>query len=212
MVEKQSQRMTQLSSTLSSFYSRPVAKISIELFLSFGLVIILVIVAIQPTLTTIAKLNTEIAEKKELTSVLASKISAVTTAVDLYSQYRSKISLLDESLPPTANLITTLKIVEKLAGESNVVISAMSVSQVPDETTTLPTDTVTTLTSLPVAVTVMGQYQDMRRFVEALHASRRTIQVLSASFSLEDTRGQRVLMASFVLDAPYYGVPAAIVE
>lgn len=198
--------MAQLSATLSNFYSQPVAKVSLELFLSFGLVIILVFVAIQPTLKTIAQLNKEVQEKQELSSKLAGKISALTTAINLYNQYEDKIPLLDEALPPTANLVPTLKIIEKIAGENNVVITTASVQKVPDEVDELPTSATAKLTSLPISVTVMGQYQDMHKFVEALHGARRTIQVLSANFSLEETRGQRALTANFVIDAPYYGV------
>lgn len=206
MTEKKSTNVAQVSATLAAFYKQPVAKISLELFLSFGLVIILVIVAIQPTLTTIARLNKEVQEKKELTEKLSSKISSLMTAINLYSQYQPKIALLDQALPPTPDLIPTLKIIEKIANETNVVITTLSVNQVPEEVDDLPTSSTATLTSLPISVTVMGQYQDMRKFVEALHQSRRTIQVLSANFALEETRGQRVLTANFVLDAPFYGI------
>ena len=206
MAENKATSIAKFNDSVAQFYKQPVAKISIELFLSFGLVLFLVIVAIQPTLTTIAKLNKEVQEKKELTSKLSSKIAALTTAINIYNQYQDKIPLLNDSLPPTARLIPTLKIVEKIAGESNVVITAMSAQKVPDETDDALTSATATLQSLPISVTVMGQYQDMRQFVEALHGSRRTIQVLSANFSLEETRGQRALSANFILDAPYYGV------
>lgn len=206
MTDHKKPSAAQLSSTLSNFYSQPVAKLSLELFLSFGLVIILVFVAIQPTLQTIAKLNQEVQAKKELSSKLTSKISALNTAIALYSQNQDQMHLIDEALPSTANLVPTLKTIEKIAGETNVVITAMSVSTVPDEIDELPTSATATLTPLPISVTVMGQYQDMYKFVEALHGSRRTIQVLSANFSLEETRGQRALTANFMIDAPYYGV------
>lgn len=206
MAEKKAVNISQVNATLVAFYRQPVAKISLELFLSFGLVIILVVVAIQPTLTTISRLNKEVQEKKELTSKLSSKISALSTAVNLYNQYLPKIELLNQALPSSASLIPTLKIIEKIATENDVVITSIAVRQVPEEANELPTSATATLTSLPISVTVMGQYQDMRQFVEALHQSRRTIQVLSAGFSLEETRGERVLTGNFVLDAPYYGV------
>ena len=204
MPDKKNYNISKFNSALADFYSQPVAKMSLELFLSFGLVIILTIVAIQPTLTTIAKLNEEVQEKKDLTSKLASKISAVNTAIDTYTQYSDQIALLDQTLPPTAQLIPTLKIIEKMANENNVIITNMSVSKVPDEVEAEPTSVAAPLTTLPISVSVMGQYQDMKQFVEALHDSRRTIQVQSASFSLEETRGQRALTANFALDAPYY--------
>ncbi len=207
MTEKKSLDFSQLSGTLSTFYAKPVAKVSLELFLSFGLVIGLVIVAIQPTLTTIAQLNTEIAEKKELTETLENKISTLNSAITLYSRYRDKMHILNESLPSTAELIPTLKIIEKLATDSNVIITGISVDTVPEETTELQTTTSSNLTTLPVSISIMGQYQDMRNFVEALHNSRRTVNVLSISFSLEESRGDKALSANLLVDAPYYGTP-----
>lgn len=198
--------LTQITSTLSAFYQQPVAKVSLELFLSFGLVIVLALTAIKPTLTTIAQLNKEVEEKKEMTDKLSSKISALTSAINLYNQHRDRIQLLNQSLPPTASVIDTLKIIEKIAGESNVVITGMTVARVPDEVDELPTNTTAELSSLPITVRIMGQYQDMRTFVEMLHGSRRTIQVLSANFTLEETRGQRALTATLTIDAPYYGI------
>lgn len=205
MAENMAFSRTQVSSALTQFYQQPVAKLSLELFLSFGLVILLAVFAIQPTLKTISELNKEVEEKRELTSKLSSKIAALTTAMNTYNQYRDKIALLDEALPPSATLIPTLKIVEKLAGENRVVITAMSVSTVPDETEGEQAAKAATLQPLPVSVSVSGLYQDMKRFVEALHNSRRTIHVLSANFSLEESRGERALSATFILDAPYYG-------
>ncbi|MBP7876307.1 type 4a pilus biogenesis protein PilO [Candidatus Woesebacteria bacterium] len=205
MPEKKLINTSQISSTLASFYSKPVARVSLELFLSLGLVLILVVVAIQPTLTTIAKLNTEIEEKTGLSSQLTSKIASLTTAINLYTQYQSKIPLLDEALPPTAQLIPTLKIIEKVAQENNVVLTGVGVANVPEESDTSVRNKNQPLAPLPISVGVMGQYQDMRKFVEALHQSRRTIRVLSANFTLDETRGQRALSASFIVDAPYYG-------
>lgn len=208
MVQKNTVKNHQLSASFAGIYSNPATRISLELLLSFVLVLVLAVVAIQPTLTTIAELNKEIEEKKELTSKLSSKISAVTTAIDVYGQYEDKIELLDQALPSSANLIPTFKIIEKLAGENNVIITAASANKVPDETEKDSLAANAPLESLPISVTVMGQYQDMKSFVEALHDSRRTIHVLSASFSLEETRGQRALIANFSLDAPYYGQPS----
>ncbi len=165
MPDKKNYNISKFNSALADFYSQPVAKMSLELFLSFGLVIILTIVAIQPTLTTIAKLNEEVQEKKDLTSKLASKISAVNTAIDTYTQYSDQIALLDQTLPPTAQLIPTLKIIEKMANENNVIITNMSVSKVPDEVEAEPTSVAAPLTTLPISVSVMGQYQNMKQFV-----------------------------------------------
>ena len=199
---------SQLGSRLVSVYNQPVARISFELFLSLALVITLTVVAIQPTLTTIARLNAEVQEKKELQVKLTQKVTNLRTATDTYNRNRERIGLLDQALPPDPRLMSTVKTVEKIAGESNVIITGLGISKVPDEASIEQQSTakeIAELTDLPLSVSVVGNYQDIRQFVEKLHQSRRIMRVISATFSVEENRSDKLLQASLIVNAPYYG-------
>lgn len=196
-----------VTAQLAGFYDKPVARISLEMFFSIGLVIALAVFAIKPTLGTIAQLRTEIEQKKELVSKLQSKNNTLQSAKEQYAREEENIQLLSQALPPTADLVSALKTLEKIATDSNVVIRSMSVRQVPDETSELPTAQSAQKLNLPVTVSVVGRYADIRRMVENLSASRRTYDVVAISFSLEESRDTQALQASLSINAPYFGIP-----
>lgn len=196
-----------LTSSLAGFYEKPVAKISLEMFFSLGLVVVLAVFAIKPTLGTIAQLITEIEQKKELVTRLDGKYKTLQSAKQQYAQEETNIELLSQALPATAELIPALKTVEKMATDSNVIIRAIGVRQVPDETSELPTAQDAQKLNLPMSVTVVGRYADIRRFVETMDNSRRTFDVISISFSVEEGRDSQLLQASVSINAPYFGIP-----
>ena len=56
----------QLTTTLLSFYHRPVAQVSLELFLSVATVVFFAVFAIRPTLVTMSNLIKELEDKRQL--------------------------------------------------------------------------------------------------------------------------------------------------
>lgn len=189
---------------LQDFYAKPAAAATLELFLSIGLVIILGIFAIQPTLITMTELNKEIEEKTTLSEQLDRKITALQTASSLYASFQSRISVLDEALPSQPQLIKTVKIIEKLATDNRVVIESLNVPRIPDEVTP-PSTIALERQVLPITVSVLGDYVSIRNYVEDLRASRRTFVVETVTFNLQENRGSQRLSASITLNAPYFG-------
>ncbi len=196
-----------LSASLSGFYAKPVAKISLEMFFSLTLVIVLAVFAIKPTLGTIAQLRTEIEQKEELVGRLQSKNNTLQSAKQQYAQEEVNIELLSQALPPTADLIPALKTVEKIATDTNVIMRSASVRQIPDETSELQTAQDAQKLNLPISTTIVGNYADIRRFVETLDNSRRTFDVVSINFSVEESRDSQLLQATISINAPYFGIP-----
>lgn len=195
-----------LSLALSGFYAKPVAKISLELFFSLGLVILLAVVAIKPTLTTIAQLNTEIEEKQDLLNKLRNKNAALQSANQQYIKEQTNIALLAQAMPPSPNLMGVLKTLEKMATDSRVLIKSISVQSIPVETDAPQANNQDgQKQDLPITLTVAGQYGDIRTFVETLDNSRRIFDVISISFSLDEGRGNRLLTAAISINAPYFG-------
>jgi Tfp pilus assembly protein PilO len=196
-------RPAQFSASLHAFYEKPMAKVSLELFLSIGLITLLGVFAIQPTLMTMSDLVKEIEQKKELDEKLGKKISALQSAQVVYTSIEPRLSLLEEAVPSKPQLVRTLKIVEKLASENNVVITGISTQSIPPE---VSSDTLTPVRqNMPLTVSVRGDYPSIRNFVNTMLLSRRTFIVDTISFSVTENRTERSLNASLTVNAPYYG-------
>jgi len=200
-------KQKEITAALNTFYQQPIAMISMELLLSIGLVTFLAVFAIQPTLLTMSDLIQERKEKIELVEKLDKKISALITAQEQYQQALPKLYQLDEAIPPQPNLMRSLKIIEKLATENEVIVESMTISSIPDELPITDTKVKVAKVDLPVRVNVTGEYLDIRSFVQDLQDSRRSFVIERITFSLEENRGERKLRASLVISQPYMGVP-----
>ena len=123
----------QLTKTLNDFYQRPVALVSLELFLTVGAVIFFAVFAIRPTLVTMSDLVKEIEDKKELDQKLTQKIASLSTAQSTYLEVQDRLYLLEQSLPSTPDFIFAIKVIEKIASDRNILIDSLSVPEIPKE-------------------------------------------------------------------------------
>ena len=195
----------QLSQALSNFYQKPVARVSIELFLSVGAVLFFAVFAIRPTLLTMSDLIKEIDDKRQLDKQMAQKIAALSSAQAEYIKNQERFGVLDAAIPTNPDLVGLFKILEKLASEQTIVISAMSVAEIPKP---LPPDTLFTQLerkNLSFNISITGDYASIRNFVGELAKAQRTIVVEKVTFSVSDIRGAKRLDAIVSINAPYYG-------
>lgn len=195
-----------LKKVLLQFYHQPVTKVSLELFLSVFAVLFFAIFAIRPTLLTMADLVNEINDKEVLDDQLQRKIVALSSAQEEYQRLEGKIDLLDQAIPSQPLLLDSLKIIEKLAAESDVVIDSLRVSAVPTETI-FQTSNPAKLSRVDIYFTtrVIGSYPAIRDYVEKLHQSRRTLIAENITFLIDDDATQQVLKASLSIRVPYFG-------
>jgi hypothetical protein len=200
-------KQKEITSALISFYQKPVAMVSLELLLSIGLVIFLAIFAIQPTLLTMSDLIQERKEKIDLLEKLESKVLALRGAQDLYAQAQPRLADLNEAIPPQPQLIRSLKIIEKLASENNVIIKNLGVERIPDETPIIDPTVKLSKVDLGVRMAISGEFLNIRAFVQTLQNSRRSFVVENVTFNLEENRGEKKLNASISLSQPYMGKP-----
>ncbi len=201
-------KQKEVAATLNQFYQRPVAMVSLELFLSIGLVIFLGIFAIQPTLVTMSDLIKEREEKIALEEKLEKKIVSLQTVQEVYSQIEPQLYLLDEAIPKQPQLIKLLKIIEKTATDKKVIINSISSEEIPDEVEA-PASAKNGLqqVDLPITLNLSGDYISIRAFVEELRKTRRTYIINGVSFIIQEDRGDKQLHASLSLSVPYLGVP-----
>ncbi len=198
-------RKDQVNKLLDSFYHNPIAVVSFELFLSISVVIFFAVFAIRPTLLTMADLVKEIEDKRKLDTQLAQKVAALGTAQAQYLAVSNRIFVLEEALPNGGDVVNTLKIIERVASDQDLVINNMTLLEIPENPD--PTKTIAELErkAMPIQLTVIGPYSAIRSFVEGLRNSRRTFIIERITFSTEDNRGQKSLEATMLISAPYFG-------
>ncbi len=195
----------EISKALAKFYSNPIAGVSLELIFSLFAIIFFAVLAIRPTLQTISGLITEINEKKELDQQLQKKIAALSTAQDEYQRLSSEIQLLDQAIPSRPELVKTLKVIEKLAAENNVVISSIRIPEIPDEISHTKDSATLERIDLYFSIKVTGDYPSIRDFMSNLHQYRRMIVVEEIRFTVDDLVTTQQLNATLSVRTPYFG-------
>lgn len=193
---------------LQQFYQRPVAKVSFELFLSISAVIFFATFAIRPTLLTMSDLIKEIDDKKKLETQLSQKIAALSTVQPLYLQLQDQLVILDEAIPSTPQLIYSLKVIEKVASDLNLVITNINVAEVPKEAAADETISLKSFERIdtPLVITLTGDYASIRQFIENLRDYRRSLIVDNIIFTTQELRHSRKLETRITINAPYFGV------
>ncbi len=195
-----------ISRTLAHFYKKPVAKVSLEFFLSVIVILFFALFAIRPTLVTMSELVKEIEDKKELASQLQRKIAALSSAQEEYQRLESEIVMLNQAVPVQPELLEALKILEKLAGEENVIIETLLLQEIPEE------DPLTNLTyeeidsrDLYFTVRVIGDYPSIKDYVAAIQAMRRSFMIEEINFLIDEQDQQQTLKAHLIIRIPYFG-------
>jgi Tfp pilus assembly protein PilO len=118
----------------------------------------------------------------------------------------NRLEVLDEAIPNQPELETTLKIIEKVASDNDLVITSVQVQELPQPTDeTIPFEDKERV-SLPINVIVAGEYTAIRNFIDDLNNSRRALIVDSIVFSVSQERESRKLRATITVNMQYYGV------
>ncbi len=195
----------QLEEALNKFYHNPVAKVSLELFLTVVAIIFFAVFAIRPTLLTMSDLLKEIEDKDKLNKQLQKKVAALSTAQQEYQVHKKKLSLVDEAIPPNMQLIKSLKIIEKIASDKGLIISNLTLNQIPDE----KQEAQITFRNIKrvdqiIELSVLGDYPSIRDFIEELQRSRRLMVVNFIEFGIKESRGTTTLEATMNISVPYF--------
>jgi len=193
-----------IQSTLQEFYSKPVARVSMELFLSVGAVIFFAIFAIRPTLLTISDLINEIEEKEALDQQLTQKIAALSTAQTTYLQIQDRVFLLDQAVPAQPEFLNAVGVIEKVASEQELLVSGITANEIPSEESVEVAADDVSQTVLPISVNVTGSFIDIKAFVEELVQLRRAYVIDTITFSTNEERVQEVWRTTISLGVPYF--------
>ncbi len=194
-----------IKTTLVQFYSKPIAKVSLELFMSIGAVIFFAVFAIRPTLVTMSDLIKEIEDKRELNQQLSQKIAALSSAQSQYLQLQDRLYVLDQAIPLQPEIEQSLKIIEKIASEQQLVIRSVTMKEIPeDHDPSIPFGQLERI-SVPISISVQGDFMSIRTFIEEMKNNRRALIVESVTFNVDEERDKKELVATIITELQYFG-------
>ncbi len=196
----------QAKKALISFYQKPIAQVSTELFFTIGAVVFFALFAIRPTVITMTELVKEIEDKEKLNDALARKVTALASVSTEYFSLQDRLYLVDEIIPETAHSEKALRMVEKVASNNSLVITTLQLKAIPPAETTPLSFNQKQPVSLAISTSVEGEYANIRAFLEEIGTLRPLFTVTNIHFTqaqLEE--GNTSLMATFTVQAHYYG-------
>lgn len=142
-----------------------------------------IIVAIKPTLVTIAKLQREISDKEAATEKLQIKIDSLVRAQAEMVNYLDDIEVLDKTIPDEIDYAKTALIIEDIAQQTNLQIKSLSFSNLGESRQIKNTNGGGKFLSEPFNVSLSGNYTDMRAFLARFENSKRLPLFDRTSFS-----------------------------
>lgn len=141
------------------------------------------IVAIRPTLITIAKLNREIKDKTEANEQLQKKIDTLIVAQEVYARNSDNLALLDEAFPEKSEFPRLAYFFEQTATASGVTIKSLNFERIGGTSTKSQDVSSSPGQSLNFTLSVSGDYLRLKDLLKELESSRRILKITESSFS-----------------------------
>jgi len=157
---------------LEMVQTRPVWRMSLMLVFSLILTIVMLVVALKPTLMTISGLIGQISQRKEVVKKMNDKIYRVQLATKLLNEAEAKLPVLDESMPEGFVWGDWAKKLELLATQSGVKTNQISVTEV-----------MTTKGEARFTMSGSGQYEQILQWIVMLENMRRIVIIDSLQIS-----------------------------
>lgn len=172
---------------LQTVQNQPLLKASLFLVLSLIFIIGLVLLALKPTLSTIAGLVGQIKQQRALEKQMDVKINTLQEAQSQLALASAKLTYLNDAIPTSANASVWVNSLTRVASESGVVVTAVSV-------TGLPVARVSESMKLPFKLTAAGSYAGLYQFLQVLQNLRRLIKIDTVEVSRQATVENAILL------------------
>lgn len=199
-------RVEQAKKFLFTFYEKPIAQVSTELFFTIGATIFFAIFAIRPTILTMTNLVKEIQDKKEAEAALDQKISALFTVQTEYFALEQFYPLLDQTVLTNYDVEKVIATIERQASDEQLNISGIQVNTIPLPETEEIEFNRKEEQPFNVTVTVNGEFEQIKTFLLELTKKRPLLRIDSVDLSgptPEDPRDY--LSATIRMEAFFYG-------
>ncbi len=173
--------------SFSRYKERQDIKIFLEILLSLLTISLFSLLALRPTLITIAELITEIESKKETVAVMGAKIEDLGRAQKLYDQEVSKIRLLDNSVPKDPAPDAFIRQIEGLSAKHSVGVLTMDLDEVVLLRKDKPSKNIEDQDQISFSVSVSADYLQLFNFLSDLEKMRRPLDIHSLSMGTSTT-------------------------
>ena len=201
------QRYRKYYQSLEPLVSRPSSHAYTTVVFSFLAVSLFGWYAIRPTLQTILYLKREITDDTVTNKQMEDKITALIGAQAYYQQVEPLLPAVDEALPPTSDAIPAAIQFRNLASASGVLLTSLQIPGVPLSSPNANQTTTTSVTPvkeapISISVTVKGDYQSIRSFLNGIISLRRIAAIDSISLGPapgESTSSQSAILSSRLL-------------
>ncbi len=168
---------------LAAVQEKPLVRASLFLIFSLVLLIVLLVLALKPTLVTIAGLVGEIDQKRVIEQRLDEKIASLAAAQRAYQEISAKLPLLDEAVPVKARVGKWVDSVEALAAANGLEATGVSLAGVPMGGKTGDGGG---LVEINFTVGATGEYGQIRQFVEQMEKLRRIVKLETVTVTQND--------------------------
>ncbi len=176
---------TQIQEELKIFYQNPIAQVSTQLLATIALVVFFAVFAIRPTILTMTQLSKDISEKQEIDKKLTQKSAALSTLSTEYNKMKSDIPILNTSIPSTPDFDGTLRRIEKVASENNIIFSSLRSKKIPEDNLELSAQP--SINSFPITFSAKGTFLDLKKFFDTILTMDRLVVLENVSFTTSDT-------------------------
>lgn len=168
MAEKYNSSLNRYRRYLATVSERPLWLASLYLALSLGLVIILLVTALRPTVVTIGKLIGDIEKQKTLDQKMALKIAQIQQAQQNYQQVQDRLRLVDEALPMAADFGQLGSDLVAMASASGLLVHNVQIGEVRIATGSGEM-------AVKFTMNTEGEYEGIRQFVKEVESWRRLV-------------------------------------
>jgi Tfp pilus assembly protein PilO len=192
--------LTRYRTYLQMVKSQPLWTASLWVILSLILLIVLLVMALRPTLVTISGLLGQIQQQKEISTRLDNKITLVQRAITEMNSVKNNLPSLEKALPKNANWNEIATLLSQIATSSGLTTSDLIIDKIP----MLPNEPIITtgqkyvpqvpLGVIPIrfSLSLTGGYTQMRKAVSDLESVGRIVMITSIEI-YTDKKGNQIM-------------------
>lgn len=176
---------------LEPLLKKPQNRVYTATILSFLVISLFLWYAIRPTMQTIFSLRREIADKTVVSKQMEDKISAIVQANATYQAAFPRLNLLEQALPQEPAPVPVLFSIRELARSIDATVSALILpkTELAEKIASISGSAppANTPESFTITVTVDGNYEQIKQFLQGLLNLRRIISIEQIRITTPDT-------------------------
>lgn len=160
----------------------------LTIILTIGASIFFFLFAINPTISTISKLQKEIEDNKLLDQKMSQKINNLSSLTTSYAEIEDDIPFLKDAVPQNPSTTDLIGQIQTLASQANLTIGVVEIS--PVNLTSLNPK----INSFNLSITASGQFNDTSRFINDLISMQRALTITSTQITRSNGSDHSVIV------------------